>query len=266
MLSDAEVRDVIDHCNGSMKVVNWEGYNPQTGIWALSQAIGFGEVFKPDDVIVTNLLRLVDSVDDQEGIPEGTAWMPHSGLCTYFSMFEAQAWLMASRGDKAIEYLYAFANHASPARVWREEQSLRASNSSEVIGDMPHNWGACMFIILVRNMVVLEKANSIELLAGLPEEWLPRVGKKLYIERTPSKHGWVTLEMTLLNEDVFSLKFRIENARRLDRILLHWNGTVEGNANVRRSSSVWVCDGNIGEFDLVLMREQVEASAPVKVK
>jgi len=99
MLKNEVNRYELDNWVGPPEEISWEGYNPQTGIWAFSQAIGFGEVFDPEDTNVKNLLQLVDSIDDEEGIPAGTAWSTQ-GLCTYFSMFEAQAWLYCGRGKR----------------------------------------------------------------------------------------------------------------------------------------------------------------------
>ena len=47
---------------------------------------------------------------------------------------------LAGDGIRAADYLYAFANHAAPTLVWREEQSVTGSGHGQICGDMPHNY------------------------------------------------------------------------------------------------------------------------------
>ena len=221
-----------------------EDYKPQTGTWALAQAIYPGEVFAPDDRIVTDLLKLLDSVDDTEGIPENTGWQIRNAIWGYSAMFYALDYLYAGDPVKAADYLYAFANHASSGRVWREEQALCHTQSEEICGDMPHNWGSAMFILLVRNMLAMEKLENLELLAGLPKEWLPENGRPLILTESPTKYGKVSLSLNK-DEDRYILKYSIiPFNRKPEKIILHWKGkisfagkkyenTVELNGNVR---------------------------------
>ena len=144
-------------------------------------------------------------------------------------MFYAEVWLYAGRPDKAIDYLYAFANHASPSRVWREEQSLVSSHSAEYCGDMPHNWGSAEFIRLVRNAIVMERGETLELLAGLPQEWLPTEEDALEIESTPTRFGSVSVRLTVEGSSK-PRRYRLEYRRTPGAVepaavVVHWNGT-----------------------------------------
>jgi hypothetical protein len=168
---------------------------PATATWAFCQAIWPGEVFAPSDDFVANLLRLLDQLDDEEGMPAETGWLPYRSLWNYYASFAAHAWLYAGKPEKAIDYLYAFANHAAPTRVWREEQSLSGTGNGQLCGDMPHNWASAEFIRLVRHLLVFEIGDTLHVLPGLPAEWrIP--GKTLRLERTPTRYGPVTLEAT----------------------------------------------------------------------
>ena len=176
---------------------------------------------------VQNFLELLDDIDNEEGIPENTGWMSHQAVWPYSSMFYAEVWLYAGNGEKAADYLYSFANHASPGRVWREEQALADSNSAEICGDMPHNWASAEFIRLVRNMLVFERAGNLELFYGLPVEWLPKEGKRLYIEKTPTRYGKITIELTLKSKGEYELAFVREKANQSPvDIILNWKGAV----------------------------------------
>ncbi|MCB9136658.1 MAG: hypothetical protein H6636_14635, partial [Anaerolineales bacterium] len=169
--------------------------NPGTATWALAHAIYPGEVFAPDDPLVQNFCKLLDQLDDEEGIPANTGWLPHDALWTYAASFYAHVWLYAERPDKAIDYLYAFADHATPTRVWREEQSLRRAAYALHHGDMPHNWASAEFIRLVRHLLVFERGDHLEILPALPDEWL-QPGAEIKLETTPTRFGPVDLSLT----------------------------------------------------------------------
>lgn len=205
---------------------------PQTATWAFAHAISPGELFPPDHAYVVDFLRLLDSVDDEQGIPKETGWIHDQAVWGYSSMFYAQAWLYAGRPDKAIDYLYAFANHASPSRVWREEQSLTGSHSAEYCGDMPHNWGSAEFIRLVRNAVVLERAGNLELLAGVPLEWLPTDDRFLEVVATPTRYGRVTARLRR-NPDKpegYLLEYhRVPGTMEPREVIVHWRGTIRND-------------------------------------
>jgi len=170
----------------------WQRLGLGSGTWAFCQAIYTGEVFAPDDPLVRNLLKLFDRLDNRQGLPEGMGWLLDRSIWTYGPAFAAQTWLYAGRPDKAVDYLYAFANHAAPTRVWREEQSLDETGHGHANGDMPHNWASAEFIQLVRHLLVLERGDALELLYGLPPEWSRR-GSRFRVERTPTRFGPVSL-------------------------------------------------------------------------
>ncbi|HMP76864.1 MAG TPA: hypothetical protein PKE12_11285 [Kiritimatiellia bacterium] len=174
------------------RLMPWQRLGLASGTWAFSQAIYTGEIFAPDDPLVRNLLNLFDRLDNAQGLPEGMGWLLDRSLWSYGPAFAAQVWLYAGRPDKAVDYLYAFANHAAPTRVWREEQSLDATGHGHSNGDMPHNWASAEFIQLVRNLLVVERGDGIELLSGLPPEWCRR-GMRFRIEKTPTRFGPVTV-------------------------------------------------------------------------
>ncbi len=255
MLSPEAVEKRADANEESSVNHNREIYKPQTGIWAYSQAIYPGEIFSPEDALVQNHLALLESVDDKEGIPENTGWMCQDALWPYGSMFDALAWLYAGRGDKCADYLYAFANHAAPARCWREEQSMKGTNSDEMTGDMPHNWGSAMFIYVTRNMILMEKQGNLELFAGLPEEWLPKEGSPLVLEETPTRYGRATLRLekgASEEETEYRLSWQLCGSRTPEKLLIHWKGAVEGVTCGQSEGGCAVLDGSITSFQAVL--------------
>jgi hypothetical protein len=89
-------------------------------------------------------------------------------------------------------------------------------------GDMPHNWASAEFIRLVRHLLVLERGESLELLAGLPKEWIVP-GKSLRLERTPTRFGPVTIRAEVGASG--TIRFEVERdlvwPRQPDRVHLH---------------------------------------------
>jgi len=195
--------------NYPKEVPDYIKVSPASATWAMCHAIYPGEVFPPEDPLVQNLLRLYDLIDDHEGIPAFTGWIPYQALWNYNASFGAHVWLYAGRGDKAVDYLYDFANHASPTRVWREEQSFADSEEGQMVGDMPHNWASAEFIRLVRHLVIFERGDSLELLAGVPQSWR-KPGDVICFERTPTRFGPVTLRLETFADNHFTLNLSLD--------------------------------------------------------
>lgn len=199
----------------------WTLMGPGVATWALCQSIYPGEVFSPDDEIVRDLLGLNDVLDDEEGLPAETGWLPWRAVWTYHASFAAHVALYAGEPAKAVEYLYAMANHAAPTGVWREEQSLASHPQSRYVGDMPHNWASAEFIRLVRNLLVFEAGEDLHLLGGLPAQWIVP-GRPVVVERTPTRFGPVSLRVEAEDSQV-----RVRIRRDLNwpwqpqRVLLH---------------------------------------------
>ena len=200
----------------------WHRANPGTATWALAQAIYPGQLFAPDDPLVQNFCQLLDLIDDEEGIPAETGWLPYRAVWGYAASFYAHVWLYAGRPDKAIDYLYAFANHATPTRVWREEQSFAQTQHGQFVGDMPHNWASVEFIRLVRHLLVFERGDVLELLPALPPEWLV-ADRSLHLEDSPTRFGPVSLSLRLDvgGEGQIEIGLNPDWPLRPDRCVLH---------------------------------------------
>jgi hypothetical protein len=141
---------------------------PQRGQWAFCQAVYPGQIFARDEALVTGNMAMLQETE-REGMVYGTGWDP-TGIWNYFASFYGHAWLWQGNGQKAAKVLTAYANHAAPTLVWREEQSLRGEKFNKV-GDMPHNWASAEFIRLTIHLLALDRGNELHLLEGLPPEW-----------------------------------------------------------------------------------------------
>jgi hypothetical protein len=125
-------------------------------------------LFSKDDPLVLSTMAMLQATE-REGMVYGTGW-DATGIWNYFASFYGHAWLWQGNGRKATQILYAYANHASPTLVWREEQSLKGEPFKKV-GDMPHNWASAEFIRLVIHLLALDRGDELHLLEGFPPEW-----------------------------------------------------------------------------------------------
>jgi len=142
---------------------------PQRGQWAFCHAVYPGQIFAADDTLVAGNMAMLEATE-REGMVYGTGW-DKTGIWNYFASFYGHAWLWQGRGRKAAQSLYAFANHAAPMLVWREEQSLKGAKYRKV-GDMPHNWASAEFIRLTVHLLAVDRDNELHLFEGLPREWV----------------------------------------------------------------------------------------------
>ncbi|MCX6343438.1 MAG: hypothetical protein NT018_00015 [Armatimonadetes bacterium] len=168
----AAARDTIKDGKGNSYVpifmANAGNELPQRAQWTFCHAVYPGQLFTQDDPLVASTLAMLEATERQ-GMVYGTGW-DATGIWTYFASFYGHAWLWQGNGRKAAQTLYAFANHAAPTLVWREEQSLKGE-SFKKIGDMPHNWASAEFIRLTIHLLALDRGNELHLLEGFPREW-----------------------------------------------------------------------------------------------
>ncbi|HJL70341.1 MAG TPA: hypothetical protein QGI30_05675, partial [Anaerolineales bacterium] len=88
------------------------------------------------------------------------------------------------------------------------EQATPA-NGSFSGGDMPHAWAAASYVTLVREMMLSERGDALELLSGVPDWWLAD-GRTISVKGAPTHFG--------------ALNLRTEN--ELTQSEAGWNGTL----------------------------------------
>ena len=169
---------------------------PQRAQWAFCHAVYPGQLFDQGDALVTGNLAML-AATEQEGMVYGTGWDPE-GFWNYFASFYGHAWLWQGNGSKAAEILYAFANHAAPTLVWREEQSPRGKPYRKV-GDMPHNWASAEFVRLLIHLLALDRGQELHLLEGMPAAWA-QPGMRTCLNGVATPFGSLNFELTVADD------------------------------------------------------------------
>jgi hypothetical protein len=219
---------------------------PQKAQWAFLHAVFPGKIFSKNNHIVQGNLEMLKSTE-REGLVQSTGWLDE-GIWNYFGSFYGHALLWIGEGQLAARKLYAMANHASPTLVWREEQSVKASDEFNTIGDMPHNWASAEFIRLVRHLLILERGNKLHLFEGLPREWA-RPSMVSRLNNIYTEFGMITLKLEISNngkEANCFIDFDSSNHRHPSKVIIHLLGisgkeeTLElpGKFPIRRSIKI----------------------------
>ena len=198
---------------------------PQRGQWAFCHAVYPGQIFAQDDPLVASTMAMLEATE-REGMVYGTGW-DATGIWNYFASFYGHAWLWQGNGRMAAQALYAFANHASPTLVWREEQSLKGEKFKKV-GDMPHNWASAEFIRLVVHLLALDRGSELHLCEGLPAEWL-RPGSITRLNGVATRFGPLTMELKVsANGRTATLRVEPLSDPSCTKIVVHLDGWTSG--------------------------------------
>ena len=144
----------------------------------------------PDHELVVGTLRKIEANMSPGGIPIHTGWLV-DGMWVAITLDNvAEAHLARHEGDIAARYLYATLNHGTPLFTWCEERGPEPG-SAKCTGDRQHLWTPVAFVRAVRDCLVLEEDDRLELALGMPRHWLAE-GKPVGVERTATHFGPVS--------------------------------------------------------------------------
>ncbi len=167
----------------------------------------------PRDPLITGLLRRME-LTELQGLPTNMAWMGPSGVWPGESMNVAETYLR--RGDlaKSVALLVAALNHSYTTDVWKEEiridknlpiacagSSAKKLRNQMGTGDMPEAWANANLVNLVRDMLIRREKNSLDLLSGIPADWIS-VGESIHVKNAPTTlaRGLVSFRLLYLKQ------------------------------------------------------------------
>jgi len=169
-----------------------EKHVPQRSQVQLMHMIYPGRMYNRDDLVVTGTLAMLGDAPRAEGMVLSTGWLD-GGVQPFIESIRAQVRLFVGEVESAQDTLYAVANHASPTHVWIEEQ-LPGFGPRKATGDVPHSSAASEFINLVRYFIAIEDGDQLDLLKGVPREWI-KPSARIRAHDLPTEFGRLTLSL-----------------------------------------------------------------------
>ncbi|MEW6510970.1 MAG: hypothetical protein AB1428_08445 [Bacteroidota bacterium] len=164
---------------------------PQQANWGILDAQGLGHLFPYDDPTVKGTLAMLDAAS-KEGLPHSVGWLKN-GIWSFFGALLGISHAWQRNLERAQDILYAYANHASPLGTWVEEQ-LPRGEGTRTTGDASNATASSLYIKLLRRLLVIERRDTLEILAGMPAEWC-RPGARLSLKNAGTQFGPLTLDL-----------------------------------------------------------------------
>ena len=146
-----------------------------------------------DHELVTGTLRKIEANISAGGQPIHTGWMTDGAWVAITLDNVAEAHLARGNGDAAIKYLYSTLNHGTPLYTWCEERG-QEPGTTKCSGDRQHLWTPVAVVRVIRDILVLESGDGLNLALGSDPDWLGS-GKPLGIEGACTHFGKVSYHM-----------------------------------------------------------------------
>ncbi|MCG3117949.1 MAG: hypothetical protein ALAOOOJD_00074 [bacterium] len=170
---------------------------PQKGQYAFLLPLRYAKFFQQhnallDSIVVGNMAML--EATTKQGLITSSGWL-NNGVWPWLGGIHGIAQELYGQHDRAHDLLYAYANHAAPAGTWVEEQQMKDVGTATT-GDVSNAEASAIFIHFVRILLVRERLNDLELLAGVPHHWLvPKA--QIAVNEVWTDFGPVTLRLTI---------------------------------------------------------------------
>lgn len=161
--------------------------------WGALNVISPCGLLPPDHELVTGTLRKIEANISKGGQPIHTGWMADGAWVAITLDNIAEAHLARGNGDTAAKYLYSTLNHGTPLYTWCEERGLEPG-TTKTSGDRQHLWTPVAVVRVVRDMMVLENGDGLDLALGTDRDWLGS-GESVGITGARTHFGTVSYQM-----------------------------------------------------------------------
>jgi hypothetical protein len=161
--------------------------------WGTLNLLSPCELLSPDHDLVTGTLRKIESNMSKGGQPIHTGWMADGAWVAITLDNIAEVHLSRGNGDAAVRYLYSTLNHGTPLYTWCEERG-QEPGTTKTSGDLQHLWTPVAVVRFIRDMMVMENGDGLNLALGTAREWLAS-GEKTGISGACTHFGKVSYHM-----------------------------------------------------------------------
>ena len=161
--------------------------------WGVLNALFPTHLLPADHELITGTLHHIEQKMSPGGIPIGTGWMK-DGMWVAITLDNvAETQLARGNGDAAARYLYATLNHGTPLFTWCEERG-QEPGTTKCSGDRQHLWTPVAVVRCLRDMLIMEDADGLQLALGTDRSWLAN-GQRVGIANAPTHFGLVSWQM-----------------------------------------------------------------------
>lgn len=158
--------------------------------WGALNALFPTGLLPADHELIEGTLHKIESRLSPGGIPINTGWLPE-GMWVAITLDNiAAAHLARGDGDAAAAYLYATLNHGTPLFTWCEERGPQAG-TEQCTGDRQHLWTPVAVVRCLRDCLVREHGDTLQLGLGLPRHWIAS-GETVGLSEAPTHFGKVS--------------------------------------------------------------------------
>jgi hypothetical protein len=197
-------KDIRNDGHGNMYlpiiVGDSSGGVPQRGQYAFLFPLPHGKFFHRNDslfsAIIHGNLGMLDSTL-KEGLIANSGWLK-DGVWPWLGGVHGIAHSFEGNNKNATDLLYAYANHASALGTWVEEQQTRDVGTSTT-GDVSNAEASAVFVHFIRNLIARERLENLEILAGIPPEWLIP-GGRIELNNGYTEFGPVTARLAISSD------------------------------------------------------------------
>ena len=161
--------------------------------WGALNALTPTGLLPADHDLITGTLRKIESNISKGGQPQHTGWLADGAWVAITLDNIAEAHLARGNGDAAAAYLYSTINHATPLYTWCEERGPEP-NSTTCTGDRQHLWTPVAVVRCIRDCMVREDGDGLQLALGAPREWLGS-GRPVGVTNAPTHFGPVSYRL-----------------------------------------------------------------------
>jgi hypothetical protein len=172
---------------GNHQFIPGSTFDPRLDIWGAMAALYPARFLAPHDEMMTRTLeRMAGHSKEDEYV-----FQDRDKIWTYITVDWAMCYLLRDELPMFYRLFNGYVAHASPTNAWIEEiyPDTRVGT-----GDMPHGWAAGQYVHLLRNSLLFENENVLELGWGVQPAWLAE-GAKVSVKRAPSRSGNVDFEL-----------------------------------------------------------------------
>ena len=171
---------------------------PQRGQWGFMVPLRYAGFFQTNDafmdtLVAGNLAMMQQAL--KEGLLIDSGWLKN-GVWSWFGSMHALTWVWRRDYDKANDMMYAVANHANPFGTWVEEQHIRDAGAG-TSGDISNAEASAYFVNLALHLLMYEREDQVELLAGVPHDWY-EPGAKIELHDALTKFGALSLRLEIM--------------------------------------------------------------------